>query len=144
MKITDYFDAITTKRVYRPRAFTREEALNIMIQNKDEEFDPLVFKVFVEMIGIYPIGSLVVLDTGEIGIVTEANPHASMAQRPLVKLIADPTSRKIDGEVVDLMDVNPRTRRFARTIVKTLDPEKYGIRVADYFLSQVAQNAAFF
>ncbi|HOF83108.1 MAG: HD-GYP domain-containing protein [Acidobacteria bacterium] len=143
VKITDYFDAITTKRVYRPRAFTREEALNIMIQNKDEEFDPLVFKVFVEMIGIFPIGSLVVLDTGEIGIVTEANPHASMAQRPLVKLIADPTGRKIDGEVVDLMDVNPRTRRFARTIVKTLDPEKYGIRVADYFLSQVSEEAAF-
>jgi len=142
VKITDYFDAITTKRVYRPRAFTREEALNIMIQNKDAEFDPLIFKVFVAMIGVYPIGSLVIMDTGEIGIVTESNPHASMAQRPMVKLITDRTGRKIDGEVTDVMEVDPLTHRFARTIVKTLDPEKYGIRVADYFLAKVAELPA--
>ncbi len=142
VKITDYFDAITTKRVYRPRAFTREEALNIMIQNKDAEFDPLIFKAFVAMIGVYPIGSLVIMDTGEIGIVTEANPHAAMAQRPMVKLITDRTGRKIDGEVADLMEVDPQTHRFARTIAKTLDPEKYGIRVADYFLAQMAEAPA--
>jgi len=142
VKIADYFDAITTKRVYRPRAFTREEALNIMIQNKDAEFDPLIFKVFVAMIGVYPIGSLVIMDTGEIGIVTEANPYASMAQRPTVKLITDRTGRKIDGEVADLMEVDPQTHQFARTIVKTLDPEKYGIRVADYFLAQMAEIPA--
>jgi len=139
VKITDYFDAITTKRVYRPQAFTREQALNIMIQNKDAEFDPLIFKVFVAMIGVYPIGSLVIMDTGEIGLITEANPHASMAQRPMVKLITDRTGRKIDGPVADLMEVDPRTNRFARTIVKTIDPEKYGIRVADYFLSKVSE-----
>ncbi|MHB8054525.1 MAG: HD-GYP domain-containing protein [Candidatus Aminicenantales bacterium] len=142
VKITDYFDAITTKRIYRPRAFTREEALNIMIQNKDAEFDPLIFKVFVAMIGVYPIGSLVIMDTGEIGIVTEANPHASMAQRPLVKLITDRNGRKIDGEAADLMEINSETRRFLRTIVKTLDPEKYGIRVADYFLARVSDTPA--
>jgi len=142
VKITDYFDAITTKRIYRPRAFTREEALNIMIQNKDAEFDPLIFKVFVAMLGVYPIGSLAILDTGEIGIVTEANPHASMAQRPTVKIITDKTGRKIDGEVVDLMEIDSQTRRFARTIVKTLDPEKYGIRVADYFLARVPEMPA--
>jgi HD-GYP domain-containing protein (c-di-GMP phosphodiesterase class II) len=142
VKITDYFDAITTKRIYRPRAFTREEALNIMIQHKDAEFDPLIFKVFVAMLGVYPIGSLVILDTGEIGIVTEANPHASMAQRPLVKIITDKTGRKIDGEVVDLMEIDSQTRRFARSIAKTLDPEKYDIRVADYFLVRVSETPA--
>jgi len=142
VKIADYFDAITTKRVYRPRAFTREEALNIMIQNKDSEFDPLIFKVFVAMIGVYPIGSLVICDTNEIGIVTEANPHPSMAQRPTVKLIADRDGRKLNGEVVDLMEIDPKTHRFTRTIVKTLDPEKYGIRVADYFLAQAGEFGA--
>lgn len=141
VKITDYFDAITTKRIYRPRAFTREEALNIMIQNKDEEFDPLIFKVFVAMIGVYPIGSLVILDTGELAIVTEANPHASMSQRPTVKIISDREGRKIDGPTVDLMEIDSQTRRFARTIVKTLDPEKYGIRVADYFLARISPEA---
>ncbi len=143
VKIADYFDAITTQRVYRPRAFTREEALNIMIQNKESEFDPLIFKVFVAMIGVYPIGSLVICDTNEIGIVTEANPHPSMAQRPMIKLIADRDGRKIDGEAVDLMEVDPKTHRFTRTIVKTLDPEKYGIRVADYFLAQAADEIPF-
>ncbi|MBN1939169.1 MAG: HD domain-containing protein [Candidatus Aminicenantes bacterium] len=142
VKIADYFDAITTRRVYRPRAFTREEALNIMIQNKDAEFDPLIFKVFVAMLGVFPIGSLVVCDTNEIGIVIEANPHPSMAQRPVIKLITDHEGRKIDGQTVDLMEIDPDTHRFTRTIVKTLDPEKYGIRIPDYILAQAAAEEA--
>lgn len=137
VKVVDYFDAITTKRVYRPKTFSRENALAFMLEKSGVEFDPLILKAFIAMIGIWPIGSLVALDTGEIGIVAESNPHVSLAERPKVKLIADPAGNKYDGPVVDLTDVDPSTRRFVRTIVKTLDPETYGIRVADYVLARI-------
>jgi len=138
VKIVDYFDAITTKRVYRPKALTREEALSMMREKSGDEFDPLLLKVFVSMIGAHPVGSVVVLDSGEIGIVFEANPHPAFQLRPKVKVIADLKKNMLDGEVVDLAEIDPATAKFRRSIVKSLDADKYGIRVADYFLAKAA------
>jgi len=138
VKIVDYFDAITTMRAYRPRALTREEALAAMREKSGDEFDPFLLKVFVALIGAHPIGSVVVLDSGEIGIVFEANPHPAFQLRPKVKIIADVKGKMLDGEVVDLTEIDPDMARFKRTIIKSLDPEKYGIRVADYFLARAA------
>jgi len=136
VKITDFFDAVTTSRVYRLRAFTREEALNMMNEKAGIDFDPIILKAFITMIGVFPVGSLAILDTGEIGIVVEANPLTALSTRPRMKLITDRNGEKRDGEVVDLTDVDPVTRRFKQTIVHTIDPDKYGIRIADYFLSR--------
>ena len=136
VKIVDYFDAITTKRVYRPKVMTREEALVLMREKSGDEFDPLLLKVFVSMIGAHPIGSLVALDSGEIGIVFEANPHPAFQLRPKVKIIADLRKSMVDGEVVDLAEIDPVTAKFRRSIIKSLDADKYGIRVADYFLAK--------
>jgi len=138
VKIVDYFDAITTKRSYRPKVLTREEALAMMKEKSGDEFDPLLLKVFISMIGAHPIGSLVVLDSGEIGIVFEANPHPALQLRPKVKIIADLKKNMLDGEVVDLAEIDPVTASFRRSIVKSLDPDRYGINVADYFLAKAA------
>jgi putative nucleotidyltransferase with HDIG domain len=138
VKIVDYFDAITTRRVYRPHTLTREEALREMKAKSGEEFDPGLLDAFISMIGAYPIGSAVVLNTGEIGIVFEANPHPAFQLRPKVKVIADLRGNKFDGEVVDLTEIDPGTAAFKRTVIKPLDAEKYGICVADYFLARAA------
>ncbi len=138
VKIVDYFDAITTKRVYRPTPLPREVALSEMSQKSGDEFDSLLLRVFINMIGAYPVGSMVVLDSGEVGIVFEANPHPAFHARPKVKIIADTSGRMVDGEVVDLSDIDRETTKFKRTVVKCLDPEKYGIRPADYFLARAA------
>jgi HD-GYP domain-containing protein (c-di-GMP phosphodiesterase class II) len=139
VKITDYFDAITTPRVYRKKAFTRPEALSLMLEHSGTEFHPTLLKAFVGIMGNYPVGTLVLLDSGEVGIVFESNPEFRFLFRPRVKLIADTEGNKIDGEVIDLMDRAPDDSRFLRSIVKTLDPESYGIRVADYFLARTEQ-----
>jgi HD-GYP domain-containing protein (c-di-GMP phosphodiesterase class II) len=136
VKIVDYFDAITTKRVYRAKVFTREDALRLMLEKSGEEFDPLILKVFISMIGAYPVGSLVALDTGELGIVFEVNPHPAFHLRPKVKIIADADGNKVDGEISDLTEIAPETKKFGRTIIKSLDADKYGIQPADYFLAK--------
>ena len=136
VKIIDYFDAITTPRVYRKKAFSRQEALSHMAEKSGTEFDPVIFKVFSNMMGAYPVGTLVAMNTGEIGIVFEANAEASFALRPMVKLITDRSGNKIDGEIVDLTEVDPRNGRYLRTILRALDPEEYNIKISDYFLAQ--------
>ena len=137
VKVVDYYDAITTKRVYRPKTFTPEEALKLMRDVCAEEFNPLLFKAFVQMMGIYPVGTLAAMNSGEVGIVVENNPMAAFAFRPRLKLITDETGRKIDGPVIDTAEQDPQTKKFKRTIVKVLDPEKYNIRVTDYLMDSV-------
>lgn len=137
VKVIDYYDAITTKRVYRPKTFTPEEALRLMQKNCADEFDPLIFKAFSWMMGIYPVGTLAALDSGEVGVVIEKNPLPSFICRPLFKLIADAQGRKYDGPVVDLAEKDPQTKTFRRTIIMTLDPGKYQISVAEVLIAQV-------
>ena len=136
VKVVDYFDAITTKRIYRKDVFTRPEALSMMMELSGTEFHPAILKAFVGMMGVFPIGSLVGLGSGEIGIVFDLNADPQFVLRPTVKLIADKEGRKIDGDVVDLAERDPSTGRFLRTISGALDPLEYGIEVADYFLAE--------
>jgi HD-GYP domain-containing protein (c-di-GMP phosphodiesterase class II) len=136
VKVVDYFDAITTKRVYRKKVFTRAEALSLMLESIGTEFNPVILKAFVGMMGAYPIGTVVHLDTGEIGIVFNTNPDARLVLRPRVKIITDREGNRVDGEVADLSEKDPASGRFLRTILRPLDPEKYGIAVTDYFLAQ--------
>lgn len=136
VKVVDVFDAITTKRVYRTTDFTRAEAMSLMLEQSGTEFNPVILKAFVNMMGVFPIGSLVALTSGEVGIVHDINPDPKLLLRPSVKLITDAEGNKVDGEVVDLSEKDPETNRYPRTIATALNPHDYGIEVADYFLAQ--------
>jgi putative nucleotidyltransferase with HDIG domain len=136
VKVVDFFDAVTTKRVYRSKVFTRAEALSLMLEQSGTEFNPVILKAFVNLMGVFPIGSLVGLSSAEMGIVFDLNPDPKLLLRPSVKLITDKAGNKVDGEIVDLAEKNPETGRFTRTIITALNPQDYGIEVADYFLAQ--------
>lgn len=140
VKVVDVFDAITTKRVYRTRDFTRAEALSLMLEQSGTEFNPVILKAFVNMMGVFPIGTLVALSTGELAIVQDLNADPKLVLRPSVKLITDPSGQRIDGPVVDLAERDPATGRFRRTIATALDPSRYGVEVSDYFLAQAASD----
>ncbi len=141
VKVVDVFDAITTKRIYRTKDFTRAEALSLMLEQSGTEFNPVILKAFVNMMGVFPIGTLVALSTGELAIVQDLNADPKLVLRPAVKLITDPSGQRIDGAVVDLAERDPATGRFRRTIATPLDPARYGIEVSDYFLAQAAGDA---
>jgi HD-GYP domain-containing protein (c-di-GMP phosphodiesterase class II) len=142
VEICDFFDAVTTDRPYRKRTFTRYEALSMMLEKSGEEFNPHLLKIFTNMVGVYPIGSLVALDTGEIGIVSEVHSDVSSLLQPKVKLITDSQGNKIDGETVDLRIPQSEKTGSTRKIIKALNPQKYNIRISDYFVAEVEQPAA--
>src|ERR1051325_396792 len=96
--------------------------------------DPVVVKAFINLTGIYPVGTLVILDTFELAVVQAVNPVQDMLSRPIVCIISDAQGNIVHpGIVVDLADRNA-DGAFLRTIVKTENPERYGIRVGDYFV----------
>ena len=136
VEICDFFDAVTTDRPYRKRTFTRHEALEMMLEKSGEEFNPQLLRIFTNMVGVYPIGSLVALNTGEMGIVTEIHSDVSSLLKPKVKIITDTQGNKILGETVDLRDTNSQKGGKLRKILKPLDSQKYDVKISDYFLAE--------
>ena len=139
VEICDFFDAVTTDRPYRKKTFTRHEALSMMLEKSGEEFNPHLLKIFTNMVGVYPIGSLVALNTGEIGVIIETFSDVSSLLQPKVKLITDSQGNKIDGKTVDLRAQQSEMTGSSRKIIKPLNPQKYNIRVSDYFVADDEQ-----
>ena len=130
----DGFDAATSRRVYQTEPISPAAVLQEMRDNPRRGQDPIVVKAFVNLVGIYPVGTLVVLDTFELAIVHASSPDPEAISRPLVRIVSDDKGNLLhDGELADLSLRNP-DGTFLRTIIKTTDPERYGIRVADYFV----------
>jgi len=127
--ISDCFDAMTAHRSYRRTPFTPYEALHHMLVANREKFDPLLIKAFVNTVGMYPAGTVVLLDTNEIGVVTEHNSRDIF--RPKVKIVADRDRKKVDGALVDLSKREEGSDTYAVGIVSALIPEEYGVNVAD-------------
>jgi len=128
--IADVYDSMTSGRVYARIPLRPDEALRRMLEKQGKSFDPVLLKVFINMLGIYPVGSLVVLDTGEVGVVMEANP--TELARPQVAIIADKTGKKDKIETVDLAKIDEKTGKYKRTILKTFDPRQYKLDIARY------------
>jgi HD-GYP domain-containing protein (c-di-GMP phosphodiesterase class II) len=131
---TDGFDAATSRRAYQTTPYTPADVMKELRDNPRRGQDPVVVKAFINLTGIYPIGTLVVLDTFELGIVHASNPLPEMLARPLVKVISDSMGNLTQpGTVVDLAE-RKDDGTYMRTIIKTEDPDRYGIRVGDYFV----------
>jgi len=133
IKIADCYDAMTTPRVYRSKPYRPEQALAIMVREKNV-FDPLLLKVFIGIVGIYPIGSLVLLDTNEMGVVFEINPDPQYINRPKVILISQSEGRRRIGPAVDLTEMDGQNNRYKRNIVKALDPKKHHVNIVEHYL----------
>ncbi|UCE19926.1 MAG: HD domain-containing protein [Gemmatimonadota bacterium] len=133
IEIADCFDAATTSRPYRPAPRRPDLILKEMVAKSGSDFDPVLLKVFIEMIGVFPVGSLVTLDTGEIAVVVESNPDPTLLDRPKVKLFTDKEGNSLDGDIVDLSDYDKETNRYVRTVVTPLDAHSYGIDSSRFF-----------
>lgn len=102
--IADVYDALTADRVYK-NAVLPYECVEIIIASSGYQFDPKFIRTFVENVAIYPIGTIVQLNTGETAAVIDSN--RILPTRPTVLIIADENNNEVqDGAEVDLMN-NP-------------------------------------
>ena len=132
--VADGFDAATSRRSYQTVPLTPAQVMAEMRDNARRGMDPVVVKAFINLTGIYPVGTLVILDTFELGIVHAPNPIAEMLSRPIVRVISDEQGNLMQpGTLIDLAEQSAEGV-FLRTIIKTENPERYGIRVGDYFI----------
>jgi HD-GYP domain-containing protein (c-di-GMP phosphodiesterase class II) len=132
--VADGFDAATSRRTYQTTPLQPDEVLREMWENPRRGYDPILVKAFINLIGVYPAGTLVILDTYELAIVQAANANVENIHRPMVRIVSDPQGTILHpGLDVDLAEQTP-DGAYRRSIIKVTNPDKYGIRVSDYFV----------
>jgi HD-GYP domain-containing protein (c-di-GMP phosphodiesterase class II) len=120
--IADCYDAITTPRPYRTVNLTPFDGIRFLIENMGRKFDPILVKMFIELLGVYPIGTMVRLSNGEEGVVFRSPSPGAPLDRPLVRIVRGARS----GQDVDLAEVEgDGTTRLA--IVRVINPDNRGL-----------------
>src|SRR5258708_19681546 len=105
--VADGFDAATSRRAYQTVPLTPAQVMQEMRDNPRRGMDPVVVKAFINLTGIYPVGTLVILDTFELGIVHAGNPVPEMLSRPILPIIpAEQPNLVHPGILFDLAEQN--------------------------------------
>jgi putative nucleotidyltransferase with HDIG domain len=132
--IVDIYDAVTSDRCYH-KGKTPHDTLQFLYQlGTQGHVDGTLVQQFVQVVGVYPVGSCVSLNTGETAIVKQFNHQAPI--RPLVVLITDEAGHR-QSTPVDL-DLAAQLRRPERTIASILDPTALGINPRTYLDKEAA------
>ncbi len=127
LAVADSYDAMTTLRSYNA-PFTPKDAIDTLSSVSGTQLNGDLVKKFVDMMGKYPVGTLVRLDTNEIAVVVKPNPLDS--ESPEVKVVIDGDGKTLeDGRKEKLRKDDGG--RYAR-IVATVDPLLKNIDVARY------------
>jgi len=112
--IADVYDALTTDKVYR-RKMMPHDVLDYMLSLGGKHFDKSLLDAFVRHIAYYPVGTAVILNSGEKGLVSEYNPY--FPNRPVVRVVIDESghslkkyrevdlSKKLEYRVVAIWDI---------------------------------------
>jgi len=128
ISIADSYDRLTSSRVQGRRAYPSHQALRLLLAQGGRAYDLPLLKLLVNCLGMNPIGSLLLLDSGELAVVLENNPDPEFWDSPKVRIIADQSGRELDGEVLDLAE-----QAVPRSIIATLDPHPFRLDVSRYF-----------
>jgi HD-GYP domain-containing protein (c-di-GMP phosphodiesterase class II) len=131
--IADCYDAMTSSRVYRREPMSPANVLKIMFAKSGQSFDPILMKLFVNCVGFIPIGSLVMLETDELAVVLKPAEDKANAERPLVKVIADPQGAPIDnGPELDLTEKDD-AGNYRHSIVRLIDNTEHKFDTGRFF-----------
>jgi len=123
--IVDCYDAITSDRVYSS-AISPPLAIKQLYEWKDTFFQAEIVDLFIQAVGIFPAGTLVELSSGKVAIVVAASP--SQRLRPNLMLLLDSNKQPLDNtEFLDLKEVTQTDDGSPLFIVKSLEPDAYGI-----------------
>src|SRR5260370_32956086 len=107
VSVADGFDAATSRRAYQTNPLQPDQVLKEMWENPRRGYEPILVKAFINLIGIYPAGTMVILDSYELALGQTANADAQFVHRPVVRVISDPSGALLHpGFTSDLAEKN--------------------------------------
>jgi len=124
--ISDTYNAMSSGRVYHRKKNLPDEVITSMANRAGTAFDPILLKVFINALGIYPVGTVVALSSNQVGIVTRSNPKDP--EKPKVKIVAD-ESGLLGIDEVKVIDLS---KESGINVTRMIDGDKYNINNANY------------
>lgn len=135
ISIADVYNALVSPRPRRD-SYPPDQAVKLVNRKAVRQLDPLLVRMFVRLVGRYPPGSLVELDSGEFGVVVGPGGGLHPLTRPRVILLTDSEGFELARPVLtDLGARHDRRRAWLRTIVRTRDPSRLVAPVSRYLLA---------
>jgi HD-GYP domain-containing protein (c-di-GMP phosphodiesterase class II) len=131
--IVDAYCAMTRDRVYR-QGVSSQKAMETLNQLRNTQFRDTLVDQFLQCVGLYPIGTLVELNTGEVGVVIQQNQVRRLQPRVLVLLAADKSVERFPRTLDLLMQPQTPAGEPYR-IVQALPQNAHGIDPADFYLA---------
>lgn len=128
--IADVYDNLTTEGLYR-KACLPQEALALIFQGSDEEYPRKLVEHFTKLLGIYPVGSFVKLESGEMGVVTRINRQSLLF--PEVLILFDASGIRVtEPQIRNLGLANGQMPQKSSRIECSLDPKPFCINPITY------------
>jgi putative nucleotidyltransferase with HDIG domain len=132
--IVDIYDAMTSDRCYH-KGQPAHQALQLLYRLSIEgHLDSTLVQRFIQVVGVYPVGSVVELDTGETGIVKQVNHHAPLA--PVVLLVRSAGNTLLSKP--EEHDLSQRDKTSLQNVKAVLHPHQAGIDPANYLDKKAA------
>jgi putative nucleotidyltransferase with HDIG domain len=127
--IVDCYDAMVSDRAYA-RGVSPADAISKLYTMRNVDFQSELVEEFIQTVGIYPVGSLVELTDGRVGIVVTE--HRRRRLRPRILLILDGENNQLPpGSYINLLDNDEDEMGRPLGILKGADPGDYGISLDD-------------
>ncbi|OHD62708.1 MAG: hypothetical protein A2176_12800 [Spirochaetes bacterium RBG_13_51_14] len=121
--IADSYEAQISNRSYRKKVYFYH-AMRNLLSSGINNFDPVILRVFLSRMSVYPIGSIVELNDGAIGIIIGSAPEKPL--RPIIKLVFDRDRNRINDTVIISL-----LTESSLYIVRALDESEVGINIFD-------------
>jgi len=118
VSVADAFEAMVSQKPYR-NSMIGYAAIKNLLSDNSRRFDPDVLKAFVRSMGIYPIGSIVVLNNAAVAKVIDT--HADAPLRPKLRIIVDEFSKHYKDDSGDTIDLLAEKSLF---IARAVDPRE--------------------
>lgn len=136
--IVDWYDGMVSRRGGRPAMLPHDAVRQLFLAGERGQFEKTLVEIMIRSVGVYPVGSLVRLNTGEHAIVVGINPGQRL--KPLVKITGGPHGEAYADPVE--VDLAAQTQdREVRTVLRVLDPVQERVNIAMY-LDEASPQAA--
>jgi HD-GYP domain-containing protein (c-di-GMP phosphodiesterase class II) len=140
VRITDAFDAMTTARVYSMIPRNPHDSIRFLLKEAGDRFDPELTKLFASMIGLYPVGTVLQLNTGEYAVVVKPARDIVDIARPYVSVIADANEVQCGGETFSLAETDGRGK-YTRSVERVVEADQFGLNVPELLVGPLDVEA---
>jgi HD-GYP domain-containing protein (c-di-GMP phosphodiesterase class II) len=135
ISIADKYDTLTSSRAYRKSLLSPDRALGYMLDHAGKDFDPILTKVFINILGVYPVGTLLQLNTDELALVV-SSPSRNFSRKPLVCVLEKEGEGSYKKkEIISLEERDTKTGDYVRKIIETYHPAAFGIQPVQHMFS---------